>query len=43
VYKPQFFLHLYLIKANDETNTVVPFFGQSNASTAQQIMSKLKG
>ena len=38
-----FFLHLYLIKANDETNTVVPFFGQSNASIAHQIMSKLKG
>jgi len=31
------------MKANDETNTVVPFFGQSNASTAQQVMSKLKG
>ena len=31
------------MKANDEANTVVPFFGQSNASTAQQIMSKLKG
>jgi len=31
------------MKANDETNAVVPFFGQSNASTAQQVMSKLKG
>jgi len=31
------------MKANDETNTVVPFFVQSNASTAQQLMSKLKG
>ena len=30
------------MKANDETNTLVPFFGQSNASTAQQVMSKLK-